>query len=174
MSKSLLLLVIVLFIVYIFVYKRMDKARVQRFEQEEPEEPTVINSHKARIYKKKEARDYLLPQVYSSVNTKIDRINKLRHDLTATGLARDNDPHNLRAIHDDLLIPEVTYEQPAPTNNLKVVKPAYTPDWHRHPQQNATLHVLNYQRYENSNQADADGIEPYDSTQSMNNVFTED
>lgn len=169
MNRRLVLLVILLFTLYVVLYKRKEDF------VEDVEEANVVNRHRERaqqrVQQPPQPHNYLLPEVYRAVNTKVDRINELRQDLHATGLAEDNAPHNLRVIHDDLLQPEVEYFQPEPTDQLKVLKKAYTPDWHRHPQQNATVHILNYQRYANSDHADPDGIEPYDSTQSMNNAY---
>lgn len=114
-----------------------------------------------------QTHNYLLPQVSFIANTKADRLNALRKDLHATGQVDNSREHNLRYIHDDLLEPEVEFEVGKPTGQLKVRTPAYTPDWARFQGQNATLQILNYERYEDSDRADPDGITPFDATEAM-------
>lgn len=112
-------------------------------------------------------QNYLLPQVTFVANTKADRLNALRQDLHATGQVDNSREHNLRYVHDNLLEPEVEFDAGRPTGQLKIRSPAYTPDWARFEGQNSTLHVLNYERYEDSSRADADGIAPFDSAEQM-------
>lgn len=114
-----------------------------------------------------QTHNYLLPQVTYVANSKADRLNALRRDLHATGQIDNSREHNLRYVHDHLLEPEVEFEVGKPTGQLKVRTPAYTPDWARFEGQNATLHILNYERYEDSDRADPDGITPFDATEAM-------
>lgn len=148
--------------------KRVRRGKVTPRYRKRGEYRRVEYENEANSVVEKPIKDYLLPS-YTVDNTRVERLEQLRHDLRATGDVLDNDPNNLSRIFDALNAPEVEIEPLAKaTLDAPIkLKAGYTPDWVHYNETNATVDINNYQRYEGDDLADYDGIIPYDHTENM-------